>query len=402
MHLDRRGLLLGLSAFGFAGARAAFADGRGERRLVVIILRGGLDGLAAVAPYGDPEYRAARGALALGEPGSEGGVLDLGGTFGLNPAMPGLAGLFRAGEAAIVHAVAGPYRGRSHFDGQDWMESGAERRLDSGWLNRAVAACWPGETEPRPSPRRKGLAAGLAVPLLMQGPARIANHAPQAFPRLPEDAMRRLAALYAADPLLGPVVADAQAGRAFADGALGRGHGPAANTSTDRARFQALALAAGRLLATADGPRIAALELGGFDTHAFQAQRLPGVLAALDDGLLALREGLGPAWRLTAVLAMTEFGRTVAANGTGGTDHGTATVALLAGGMIAGGAVRGTWPGLSPSALHERRDLAPTTDLRAIAKALLAAQLGLSERVLADKVFPGSAGIGAMGGLLRA
>lgn len=213
--------------------------------------------------------------------------------------------------------------------------------------------------------------------------------------------MRRLASLYAADPLLGPVVTDARAGRAFADGALGRGHGPAANAGGDRAAFRSLALATGRLLAAAEGPRVAALELGGFDTHAMQSQRLPGVLATLDDAVLALREGLGPAWATTAMLAMTEFGRTVAANGTGGTDHGTAGVALLAGGAIAGGAVRGTWPGLSPSALHEGRDLAPTTDLRAIAKALLAGQLGLSDRVLAETVFPGSAGVSAMGGLLR-
>jgi len=407
MRLDRRGLLLGLSAFGLAGfgtagGRAAFAALPGERRLVVIILRGGLDGLAAVAPYADPSYRAARGEHALPEPGREGGALDLGGTFGLHPAMVGFHALYRSGEAAIIHAVAGPYRGRSHFDGQDWMESGAEQRLSGGWLNRAVAAAWPSEATARSSASRKGLAAGLNVPLLMKGPARIANYAPQTFPRLSEDAMRRLAGLYAADPLLGPVVADGRAGRAFADGALGQGHGPAANAGTERSAFRSLALAAGRLLAAADGPRVAALELGGFDTHALQAQRLAGALATLDDGLAALKEGLGGAWGQTAVLAMTEFGRTVAANGTAGTDHGTGGVAFLAGGAVAGGAVRGTWPGLAPGQLYEGRDLAPTTDLRAIAKALVAAQLGLSEDVLATAVFPGSSAVSPMRGLLRA
>jgi uncharacterized protein (DUF1501 family) len=395
MPIARRGLLLGLSALALPGGRAAFAAGPGERRLVVIILRGGLDGLSAVAPYADPAYRAARGELALPEPGREGGALDLGGSFGLSPAMPGFGALYRSGEAAIVHAVAGPYRGRSHFDGQDWMESGATARLSDGWLNRAVAAAWHGGTG------RKALAAGVTVPLLMKGPARVGNYAPRTLPALPEGAFARLATLYAADPLLGPVVANARAGRAFADGALGPMHGPAAPPS-DRAGFRALALAAGRLLATADGPRVAALELGGFDTHAFQATRLPAVLGTLDEAFAALREGLGPAWAHTAVLAMTEFGRTVAANGTAGTDHGTGGVAFLAGGAVAGGRVRGTWPGLAPAQLHEGRDLAPTTDLRAIAKALLAGQLGLGARALDTAVFPDSGGVGPMAGLLRA
>lgn len=395
MEIARRGLLLGLSALALPGGRAAFAAAPGERRLVVIILRGGLDGLSAVAPYADPAYRAARGELALPEPGREGGALDLGGSFGLSPAMPGFAALYRSGEASIVHAVAGPYRGRSHFDGQDWMESGATARLSDGWLNRAVSAAWPGGVAQR------ALAAGVTVPLLMKGPARVENYAPRTLPSLPEGAFARLATLYAADPLLGPVVANARAGRAFADGALGPMHGPAAPPS-DRAGFRALALATGQLLATDDGPRVAALELGGFDTHAFQAMRLPAVLGTLDDAFAALREGLGPAWGNTAVLAMTEFGRTVAANGTAGTDHGTGGVAFLAGGAVAGGRVLGTWPGLAPTQLHEGRDLAPTTDLRAIAKALLARQLGIGAHALDTAVFPASAGVGPMAGLLRA
>jgi uncharacterized protein (DUF1501 family) len=403
MRIARRGLLLGLSALVLPGGRAAFAAGPGERRLVVIILRGGLDGLAAVAPYADPAYRAARGELALPEPGREGGAFDLGGRFGLSPAMPGFSALYRSGEASIVHAVAGPYRGRSHFDGQDWMESGATARLTEGWLNRAVAAAWPAARSQGQARAqgRKALAAGVTVPLLMKGPARVENYAPRTLPSLPEGAFARLATLYAADPLLGPVVADARAGRAFADGALGPMHGPA-TPPADRAGFRALALAAGQLLATADGPRVAALELGGFDTHALQASRLPAVLGTLDDAFAALREGLGPAWTETAVLAMTEFGRTVAANGTAGTDHGTGGVAFLAGGAVAGGHVRGTWPGLAPAQLHEGRDLAPTTDLRAIAKALLGRQLGLGPRALDTTVFPDSAGVSALAGLLRA
>ncbi len=401
MQATRRGLLLGLSAIALPGGRAAFAAGPGGRRLVVIILRGGLDGLAAVAPYADPAYRAARGELALPEPGRDGGARDLGGQFGLSPAMPGLASLYRAGEAAIVHAVAGPYRGRSHFDGQDWMESGATARLPEGWLNRAVAAAWPATPHGAGPPRGKALAAGVTVPLLMKGPAQVENYAPRTLPALPEGAFARLATLYADAPLLGPVVANARQGRDFADGALGPMHGPAVPPS-DRAGFRDLSLAAGRLLAAANGPRVAALELGGFDTHAFQRMRLPAVLGTLDDAFTALREGLGHAWGETAVLAMTEFGRTVAANGTAGTDHGTAGVAFLAGGAVAGGRVLGTWPGLAPAQLHEGRDLTPTTDLRAIAKALLARQLGLGSRALDSAVFPDSAGVSGMAGLLRA
>jgi uncharacterized protein (DUF1501 family) len=399
LPLGRRGFILGLSAALAAGrAELALANAPGERRLVVVVLRGALDGLSAVAPYADPKFAELRGPLAMPGPGQEAGLLDLGGTFGLHPAMPELQKMYAANEAAIVHAVAGPWRTRSHFDGQDFLESGADKRLSAGWLNRAVLALWPAEARAGDTPSRKALAAGQNVPLLLRGAARTANWVPRNLPATSPEAMARLADLYRRDPLLGPVFADAESGRRFAAAALGSQ--PAGQPGGERTGFVTLMQAAGSLLAQPQGPRIAAMELNGFDTHANQVQRLPNLLGTLDAGLAALKAALGDAWRTSCVLAMTEFGRAVRINGTGGTDHGTAGVAFLAGGAVAGGKVLGDWPGLSD--LHENRDLVPTTDLRAVAKALLAGHLRVPGAVLDRDVFPDSAGVAPMRGLLRA
>jgi uncharacterized protein (DUF1501 family) len=399
MHLpaSRRGVILGLAATLAAGRhQAALANAPGEARLVVLVLRGALDGLAAVAPYADPAFAALRGPLALPQPGREGGYLDLGGRFGLHPAMPETHRLFQASQAALVHAVAGNWRTRSHFDGQDFLESGADRRLAAGWLNRAVLALWPDQARAGGEGARKALASGVNVPLLLRGPARAQNFVPRNLPATSAEAMARLAALYARDPLLGPVFADATAGRRFAETAMGSAPPPPAQG--ERAAFAELMRATGALLAEPRGPRIAAAELNGFDTHANQAARLAPLLGTLDAGVAALRAALGDAWRTTVVLAMTEFGRSVRANGTGGTDHGTAGVAFVLGGAVAGGRVLGDWPGLAD--LHEGRDLAPTTDVRALAKGLLAGHLRMAPGVLDAQVFPDSAGVAAMRGLV--
>lgn len=387
--IGRRGFLLGLAAVATLGpARLALAQAPGDPRLVVILLRGALDGLHAVVPYGDPGLAALREGFAPPEPGREGGLLDLGGFFGLHPAMPGLHGLYRAGEAAIIHAVAGPYRTRSHFEAQDLMESGAEQRLDSGWLNRALAALPPR----RDGTPRGGLAVGLDVPLLLRGPVPVGAYAqtPETSPA--PELLDRLATLYAEDPLLARPFAEGLRSRAYAAGEIGE---------PPRERgFAVLCRLAARLLAAADGPRVAALDLGGWDTHANQLGRLPPVLAQLDAGLVALKEGLGPAWARTAVLVITEFGRTARVNGTAGTDHGTGGVAFLAGGAIRGGRVIADWPGLAEHQLLQRRDLAPTRDLRAIAKGVLRDHLGLSNHALAA-TFPSSDGVRPEAGLLR-
>jgi uncharacterized protein (DUF1501 family) len=393
--LTRRGALLGLSgALALGRASLAVAQAPTDRRLVVVILRGALDGLSCVVPYGDAALAGLRAPLLPPEPGREGGLHDLGGFYGLHPAMGGLHGLFAAGEALAVHAVAGSWRNRSHFEAQDWMEFGAEQRLASGWLNRVASALGGGAGSRGGA--ELALAVGSMMPLLLRGPAAAGNWLPQSFQSPSPDLYARIAALHAGDPLTGPAVAAGMRERGFAGATLGDDR-----RAADRFGFPALAAAAGRMLAAADGPRLAALEIEGWDTHANQAARLATPLRQLDAGLVALRDGLGQAWRQSVVLVMTEFGRTVRPNGTGGTDHGTATVAFVLGGGVAGGRVRADWPGLAPGQLFEGRDLAPTTDLRSIAKGVLAQHLGLGGAALAG-VFPDSAAATPMAGLLRA
>jgi uncharacterized protein (DUF1501 family) len=390
-RLSRRGLLLGLGATAVLGnARVAFGQAPGERRLVVVLLRGALDGLFAVQPYGDPDFTTLRGALALPEPGQEGGTLDLGGTYGLHPGLSGLHDMYRANEALVLHAVAGPYRSRSHFEAQDMLEAGSEARLTSGWLNRALAAM-PATGEARP-----GLAVGTGVPLLLRGPAPVGAYAPPGLDRPAPDLLLRLAALHDGDRATGGVFREGLRARGFAENTLG----PPEN-DPERGSFPRLAAAAGRLMAEPGGPRVAALETGGWDTHAQQAARIQQPLRALDAGLAALKVALGAAWAQTAVLVVTEFGRTARPNGNLGTDHGTGGVAFLAGGAVAGGKVVADWPGLATDHLLENRDLRPTTDLRAVAKALLRGHLRLTEAATA-RAFPGSENVPPLRGLLRA
>ncbi len=383
--VSRRSALLGLGAAVSLGrVSLAVAAAPTERRLVVVLLRGALDGLAAVSPYGDPAFAGLRGAASPAE-----GLLDLGGFYGLHPALSGLHELYRAGELLPVHAVAGPVRTRSHFEAQDIMESGAEQRLNSGWLNRAVQGMAPA------GPNGLPLAVGVSLPLLLRGAARVGAFAPGGFATPQADLYARLAALHEHDPVTGPAIRAGLQERGFTGATLGADRAP------DRFAFPALAGAAGRLLAAADGPRVAAMELGGWDTHAAQGTRLFGPLRQLDAGLLALRDALGGAWRQTAVLVVTEFGRTAAMNGTGGTDHGTGAAAFLAGGAVAGGRVLADWPGLAPGRLLEGRDLQPTLDVRALAKGVLQVHFGLDGSALAQ-AFPGSEAVTPLRGLMRA
>lgn len=391
--MNRRTLLGLAGGLAIGGARLAWASNpsapAGDARFVVILLRGALDGLAAVQPYGDPGLVSLRGSLALPEPGQPGGVLDLGGGFGLHPSLRRLHALYLAGEALPIHAVAGSHRSRSHFDAQDFLESGAEQRLSSGWLNRALTAV------PSTGPSRAGLSVGVDVPLLLRGPVRVGSYAPAGVGQVEHDTLAHLAALHGRDPLLGPSFTEGLRARGFSAAVLsGQSPSPA-----NRGGFVALAGAAGRLMAATEGPRVAAMEMGGWDTHAGQLPRLNTALAELDAGLDALREGLGEAWRRTAILVATEFGRTVRVNGTGGTDHGTGGVAFILGGAIAGGRMLANWPGLSD--LYEGRDLQPTMDVRSLAKGLLRDHLRLPAAALAQ-AFPDSEAALPQAGLLRA
>jgi len=408
MQLTRRSALLGLgSAVSLAGAAGraslALAAAPTDQRFVVVILRGAMDGMSSVVPYGDPALRDLRGELIPPLPGQPNGLHDLGGFYGLHPALAGLHTMYQAGELLVVHAAAGSYRSRSHFEAQDYLESGADQRLTSGWLNRAVASLPPPPASPAGPTSAVGgaLAVGVTVPLLLRGSASVASWAPHGFASPSPDLYARIAEVNRDDRLTGKAITEGLCARGFATEVMTADGPPADPAARDKYAFPALAEAAGRLLAAPDGPRIAAMEINGWDTHVAQVPRLEQPLRQLDTGLTALKTALGPAWRRTAVLVVTEFGRTARVNGDKGTDHGTATVAFVLGGAVAGGRVRADWPGLAPGKLFENRDLAPTVDVRAVAKGLLGGHLGLGQPELA-RVFPDSAAASPMGALLRA
>jgi uncharacterized protein (DUF1501 family) len=410
-HLvTRREMLLGSGAL-FAWSqmpRLARAEGR-DPRLLVIILRGALDGLGAVAPVGDPDWIGLRGDRALVLDGKT-PALPLDSFFALNPAMPNFHRLYQAKQAAIVHATATPYRERSHFDGQDVLESGINRpgAVDSGWLNRALLALEPnGSVNPGGS---RAIGIGTITPLMVRGQAPILSWAPQRLLPASEDTQARLLDLYQhTDAKLASVLAERQrlaglGGTAVVvdpmteEASLGT---PIA--ARIRAYFAETAGAAARFLAKPDGPRVGALGYVGWDTHMNEGAavgQLANLLSALDGAIAAIESGMGEAWRETAVAVVTEFGRTARINGTDGTDHGTATVAFLAGGALAGGRIIADWPGLKAAQLFEARDLKPTTDLRAVLKGLLRDHLRVEERALAESVFPGSADVQPISGLV--
>lgn len=399
--IHRRPLLAaGASLFAWAHQpRLLSAAGGRDPRLVAIVLRGALDGLSAVAPLGDPDYLSLREGIALARDGDR-PALMLDGFFGLHPAMPNFARLYVAKEAMVVHAVATPYRERSHFDGQDVLESGQAGPgiTASGWMNRALAAL------PRGPRVQAGLGVGAMTPLILRGPAPVLGWASPVAGPAEDDLAERVMALYRhrdpalADALGQGVATDRMARRNAAPGADGRRGGMDTADGMRRA-----AVGAARLLAQPDGPRLAALAFDGWDTHANEGGatgRLAQLLGGLDGALAALQAGLGPAWRDTVIVVATEFGRTARVNGTTGTDHGTATIALLAGGAVRGGRVVADWPGLQAAQLFEARDLRPTTDVRAVFKGVLVDLLGLSPVVLARDVFPGSEKIAPMAGLV--
>ena len=406
--ITRRGLLGAAATFTAWAAlpRTALA-GPGDPRLILVVLRGGMDGLSAVAPVGDPDLARARGLHALGAEGMPAG-LALDPMFSLSPQLPRFAALYGGGEAIVVHAVATPYRERSHFDAQDMLESGllAPNAGDTGWLGRALSVL-PNAGMMAPT---RGFAAGASVPLVMRGPAPVVTWMPAGFPEASDDTRMRLLDLYRhTDPGLTAALESgiALTGLVGTEAEMAAASLGIADAESDRRIRQVaeVAATAGRLMAAHDGPRIGTIDIEGWDTHADSNPtrgRLGLSLSALDGALVALKTALGPAWRDTVALVVTEFGRTVAINGTGGTDHGTATIALLVGGAVAGGRVVADWPGLAPKALYQGRDLKPTTDLRAVAKGVLRDHLGFGAGQLAEVVFPGSADVAPLDGLIRA
>ena len=378
---NRRQWLLGAAALASPISLALAATAPNARpddaRFVFVLLRGGLDGLAAVPAIGDPDFAAARGPLAnFGAP-----PLALDGTpFALHPALSSMHSLYRSGELALVHAVGLAYRERSHFDAQQVLESGGSQpyQLTTGWLGRALAA----------NGNRAGLALTTAVPLVLRGSERIDTWAPSALPEPSPDLVARLELLYAGDAALAQALARAKALREQP----GMNEGP--GNAGGRAAAVALARKAAEVIAAAQGPRVAVLEMGGWDTHANQAApagALANNLRTLDAAVAALRESLGAAWSRTVVVVATEFGREVAVNGTQGSDHGSGGAAFVLGGAVHGGRVLTDWPGLARAQRYEGRDLRVTTDLRSVLKGVLGEHLRLPNAVIERTVFPASA-----------
>ena len=381
---DRR-TFLGSGAAGatllLAAPHLAVAQAATERRFVFIIQRGAADGLSTLAPTGDPDFARVRGPFAE----EVAGGLGAGDFFTLHPALAEIGRLYGTREALFAHAVASPYRERSHFDGQNILETGGNAAyvLRDGWMNRLLGLLPRGEG--------RAIAVSATVPMVLRGPRDVASYAPSALPDASDDLLVRVSALYELDATLHAAWTQAMQTRTMAgDLSAGRGDNGAATG----------ALAA-RLLG-AEGARVAVIETGGWDTHAAQRGRFGFQMRGLDALVAALKAGLGAEWRNTLVLVATEFGRTVAPNGTGGTDHGTGAVAMLLGGSVAGGRVLADWPGLGASALHEGRDLRPTLALDALIASAVAGHYQLDPVPVARALFPQCTGSRVIDGLIRA
>jgi uncharacterized protein (DUF1501 family) len=436
-HVTRRRFLLSTGALAASTTlpNALFANTGGSARLVVMILRGALDGLAAVPPYADPDYAGLHRELAISAPGTADGALALDNTFGLHPAFAFLHERYVAGEVVVFNAVASPYRDRSHFDGQNVLENGLTKPIGTadGWLNRALAALPRGTGRPE----ERAVAISQNVPLILRGDAPVISKSPQATPDVDEELLSRLADLYSKDDWFSARLSEAvQTEKLADDGANANATAPQMAPPPDTTatpgmagwpamaeqpavsapqsaavkpaapdRVSGVARMAATLMRSEGGPQVAVMEAGGWDTHANQggakgalAQRLMG----LDRALRTLSDELGPLWQQTAVLVVTEFGRTAAMNGTRGTDHGTGGCAFLLGGAVRGGRVIADWPGLGRTALLDNRDLRPTLDLRSVFKAVLDEHMHVDARTLGNRVFPDSSGARPLQGLIRA
>jgi uncharacterized protein (DUF1501 family) len=388
MTMNRRAFVRNICVGGVATwalPNVSFAQVDQPGRLVFVLLRGGFDGLAAVVPYGDPEYRTLRGAFAF-EP-TELTLLDE--TFGLAPGLSPLRALWDANELAVVHAMAIPHRTRSHFDGQAILETGLDRPVGSsdGWLNRLLQVM---------SGRRAGIAIAAGMPLSLTGPYEVESWSPTKLGAVDDAFLERLAVLYRADSALhGRFEAALQQQDLV-------GEEPMAGGNARRGAITPLMQAAARILRQEQGPNIAAMEFSGWDTHANQGMAggaLDRLLGQLAEGLVAFHTGMGPAWRTTTVVVMTEFGRTARPNGTRGTDHGTAGAGFVLGPRLSRARMLADWPGLGQSALYEGRDLTPTLDTRAVLKAALAGTFDLTAPQL-ERIFPNSAAVSAAAGLM--
>ncbi len=357
-NMNRRSFLRMLSAGAgvlLASPYISFASAETDRRFIFIIQRGAADGLNTVIPYADPAYAKLRGALAIDV--SQATKLDS--MFALHPSLAETAKLYANKQALFVHAVASPYRSRSHFDGQNVLETFGTTayQIKDGWMNRLLTLL--------PSAQNEAIAFAATVPMALRGKIEVASYAPSALPQASDDLLMRVNQLYAEDAQLHSLWTAAMEANNMADDI---------GAKQDPASFGKLAAS---FLAKPDGPRVAMIETGGWDTHTAQEGRLARQLKSLDSMIAAIHDGLGPIWQKTTIVIATEFGRTAAANGTGGTDHGTGSTAMILGGDVNGGRVLADWPGLSNSALYEGRDLKPTTNLASLIASISSASFRL-------------------------
>jgi len=388
--INRRNLNRLLAAGMIAGSASTpiFANAPTQKRLIFINLKGALDGLHALIPYADPNYRKLRPTLALQKPGMEGGVIDLDGSFGLHPALQSLHDLYRQNELILIPAISSQYRQRSHFEAQNMLEGGGKLPYQekSGWLNRAIRQMGI-------SPNRIGLSIGATLPLILQGSADIRTWSDSRIPEANPEFLSQINALYDGDPLLH---------KAFSQANQDKNNSMQnKNMRVNNKRLISSTRAALAILKEKAGPRIAVIEAGGWDTHYAQERRLSQLFDDLGQSISLIKTELGPVWKDTVVMVVSEFGRTAAENGSKGTDHGTGGLAIIAGGRVNGGKVRGAWPGLSSKALFEDRDLAPANRLESVFKSTLIEHLGLSESKVADFVFPNLGSLSMMENLYQ-
>ncbi|MXP31891.1 DUF1501 domain-containing protein [Erythrobacter jejuensis] len=369
--MNRRKFVAGSALFGGAALafpHMAFAQADTDRRLLFILQRGAADGLATLAPVGEPAFAKQRGGLAE----DYADVAQLDGLFALHPAFAKVGAMYAEGQALFVQAIASSYRERSHFDGQNLLETGGNKAyaLRDGWLNRLVGLL--------PEGRNRALALSPSVPMILQGSHPVSSYAPSALPQADEGLIDRIAQLYESDPQLRGLLSDALKTRAMAGDSQMRDLRDAESAGT----------LAASLMKEPEGARVMMMESDGWDSHAGQRFQFRNLASRLDTMMGAFQAEMGADWGNTLVIVATEFGRTVALNGTGGTDHGTGGAMLLLGGAVNGGRILADWPGLRQGDLYEERDLRPTGSTEAHIAGAIAAHFRIEPQLAMRTLFP--------------
>jgi uncharacterized protein (DUF1501 family) len=409
MLLTRRALLKGMMlAGGYCllplGRRgwALAAPQAVQRHLIVIFMRGAVDGLSIVAPYGEPNYYHLRPTIAIPAPGQNEGLVNLDGFFGLHPSLAGLMPLWQNRNLAFIQASGSPSETRSHFEAQDIMETAMlnSALAKEGWMN-SLAQILPDNHDPA-----RALSFGNTLPKIFQGKYDVTTVPAELRPlgNMGENPQVEAAfgQLYGTHPELGGLYKQAVDARAGMMQDLQKEMQASAQGAPAVDGFTKQTTQAAEIIRGNPNIQLMFMDVGGWDTHVNQGNakgQLANKLQKFGEGLAALAANLGPSWNDTTVLIVSEFGRTVAENGNAGTDHGHGNVAWIMGGRVNGGKVWSRWPGLDESRLHEGRDLAVTTDFRSIIGAVVAEQFDLDDQRIAG-IIPGYAPDPGMKGII--